>query len=204
MSIIEELRQQRSRLGLSQTQVAATMGTTQSALSRAERGGNPTQDFLQRYSDALQALASATDGAAKNSTDTTNTDTTNAADTTNVTAATDKTDNHRTNASTVEIATMKFIIGSIAQKYGLSEVYVYGSTARGDADADSDIDLLYRAESGNHLSMMRREALQHELEGAFNRAVSLTSLDSLQRNAQRSRASRRFYLHIQPDMIRVA
>jgi len=174
------------------------MGTTQSALSRAERGGNPTQDFLQRYSDALQALASATDGAAKNSTDTTN------ADTTNATAATDKTDNHRTNASMVEIATMKFIIGSIARKYGLSEVYVYGSTARGDADADSDIDLLYRAESGNHLSMMRREALQHELEGAFNRAVSLTSLDSLQRNAQRSRASRRFYLHIQPDMIRVA
>ena len=198
MSIIEELRQQRSRLGLSQTHVAATMGTTQSALSRAERGGNPTQDFLQRYSDALQALASATDGAAKNSTDTTNTDTTNA------TAATDKTDNHRTNASMVEIATMKFIIGSIVRKYGLSEVYVYGSTARGDADADSDIDLLYRAESGNHLSMMRREALQHELEGAFNRAVSLTSLDSLQRNAQRSRASRRFYLHIQPDMIRVA
>ena len=198
MSIIEELRQQRSRLGLSQTQVAVTMGTTQSALSRAERGGNPTQDFLQRYSDALQALASATDGAAKNSTDTTNTDTTNAADTT------DEADNHRTNASMVEIATMKFIIGSIARKYGLSEVYVYGSTARGDADADSDIDLLYRAESGNHLSMMRREALQHELEGAFNRAVSLTSLDSLQRNAQRSRASRRFYLHIQPDMIRVA
>ena len=173
------------------------MGTTQSALSRAERGGNPTQDFLQRYSDALQALASATDGAAKNSTDTTNADTTNA-------DTTDKTDNHRTNASMVEIATMKFIIGSIARKYGLSEVYVYGSTARGDADADSDIDLLYRAESGNHLSMMRREALQHELEGAFNRAVSLTSLDSLQRNAQRSRASRRFYLHIQPDMIRVA
>ena len=197
MSIIEELRQQRSRLGLSQTQVAVTMGTTQSALSRAERGGNPTQDFLQRYSDALQALASATDGAAKNSTDTTNADTTNA-------DTTDKTDNHRTNASMVEIATMKFIIGSIARKYGLSEVYVYGSTARGDADADSDIDLLYRAESGNHLSMMRREALQHELEGAFNRAVSLTSLDSLQRNAQRSRASRRFYLHIQPDMIRVA
>ena len=192
MSIIEELRQQRSRLGLSQTHVAATMGTTQSALSRAERGGNPTQDFLQRYSDALQALASATDGAAKNSTDTTNADTT------------DEADNHRTNASMVEIATMKFIIGSIARKYGLSEVYVYGSTARGDADADSDIDLLYRAESGNHLSMMRREALQHELEGAFNRAVSLTSLDSLQRNAQRSRASRRFYLHIQPDMIRVA
>jgi hypothetical protein len=32
----------------------------------------------------------------------------------------------------------------------------------------------------------------------------LTSLDALRRNAKISRASRRFYTHIQPDMIRVA
>ena len=55
-----------------------------------------------------------------------------------------------------------------------------------------------------HLNMMRREALQDELERAFGREVSLTSLDSLQRRAQTSRASRRFYEHIQPDMVRVA
>ena len=189
MRMIEELKQRRIQLKLSQNQVAATMGTTQSALSRAERGGNPTQDFLQRYDDALRSLADNSVGIG----DPSGNDSTSA-------------EAHSGDArnSAVEIATIRFIIGKIARKYGLSEVYVYGSTARGEADADSDIDLLYRSEAGSHLNMMRREALQRELEDAFRREVSLTSLDSLRHNAQRSRASRRFYQHIQPDMIRVA
>ncbi|MEF2560976.1 MAG: nucleotidyltransferase domain-containing protein, partial [Eggerthellaceae bacterium] len=82
--------------------------------------------------------------------------------------------------------------------------YVYGSVARGEATDDSDVDLLYRTEPGSPLNMMQRKALQAELERAFGREVSLTSLDSLQRRAQTSRASRRFYEHIQPDMVRVA
>lgn len=168
MSMIEELRRQRLELGLSQNQVAAMMDTTQSALSRAERGGNPTQDFLQRYDDALRSHAKKTDST-----------------------------------GIVGITTIKLIVGSIARQYGLSEVYVYGSVARGEANDDSDVDLLYRTEPGAHLNIMRREALQGELEHAFGRNVSLTSLDSLQRRARTSRASRRFYEHIRPDMVRV-
>ena len=167
--MIEELKQRRLELGLSQGQVAAMMGTTQSALSRAARGGNPTQDFMPRYDDALRSHAKETGSA-----------------------------------SVVEIVTIRLIVGSIARQYGLSEVYVYGSVARGEANDDSDVDLLYRTEPGAHLNMMRREALQDELERAFGREVSLTSLDSLQCRAQTSRASRRFYEHIQPDMVRVA
>lgn len=196
MSMIEELKQRRLQLKLSQDQVAATMGTTQSALSRAERGGNPTQDFLQRYDDALRSLSASgtggTGGPSGNGSKGSNG---------NMSVETRSEDARN---STVEIATIRFIIGKIAQKYGLSEVYVYGSAARGEADADSDIDLLYRSAAGSRLNMMRRESLQRELEDAFRREVSLTSLDSLQHNAQRSRASRRFYQHIQPDMIRVA
>lgn len=196
MSMIEELKQRRLQLKLSQDQVAATMGTTQSALSRAERGGNPTQDFLQRYDDALRSLsASGTGGTGDPSG--------NGSKGSNGNMSV-KTRSEDARNSTVEIATIRFIIGKIARKYGLSEVYVYGSTARGEADADSDIDLLYRSAAGSRLNMMRRESLQRELEDAFRREVSLTSLDSLQHNAQRSRASRRFYQHIQPDMIRVA
>lgn len=190
--MIEDLKQRRLQLKLSQNQVAATMHTTQSALSRAERCGNPTQDFLQRYDQALRSLANIGSGTAANGS------------TGNDGASVETRNGSARNNSTVEIATIRFIISSIAQQYGLSEVYVYGSTARGEADADSDIDLLYRSEAGSHLNMMRREALQHELEDAFGREVSLTSLDSLRRNAQRSRASRRFYRHIQPDMVRVA
>lgn len=196
MSMIEELKQRRLQLKLSQDQVAATMGTTQSALSRAERDGNPTQDFLQRYDDALRSLSASgtggTGGPSGNGSKGSNG---------NMSVETRSEDARN---STVEIATIRFTIGKIARKYGLSEVYVYGSAARGEADADSDIDLLYRSAAGSRLNMMRRESLQRELEDAFRREVSLTSLDSLQHNAQRSRASRRFYQHIQPDMIRVA
>ena len=196
MSMIEELKQQRLQLKLSQDQVAATMGTTQSALSRAERGGNPTQDFLQRYDDALRSLAASGTGGTGDPSG-------NGSKGSNGNMSVE-TRSEDARSSTVEIATIRFTIGKIARKYGLSEVYVYGSAARGEANADSDIDLLYRSAAGSRLNMMRREALQRELEDAFRREVSLTSLDSLQHNAQRSRASRRFYQHIQPDMIRVA
>lgn len=196
MSMIEELKQRRLQLKLSQDQVAATMGTTQSALSRAERGGNPTQDFLQRYDDALRSLSASGSGGTGDPSG-------NGSKGSNGNMSVETRSEDARN-STVEIATIRFIIGKIARKYGLSEVYVYGSTARGEADADSDIDLLYRSAAGSRLNMMRRESLQRELEDAFRREVSLTSLDSLQHNAQRSRASRRFYQHIQPDMIRVA
>lgn len=196
MRMIEELKQRRLQLKLSQDQVAATMGTTQSALSRAERGGNPTQDFLQRYDDALRSLSASGSGGTGDPSG-------NGSKGSNGNMSVETRSEDARN-STVEIATIRFIIGKIAQKYGLSEVYVYGSAARGEADADSDIDLLYRSAAGSRLNMMRRESLQRELEDAFRREVSLTSLDSLQHNAQRSRASRRFYQHIQPDMIRVA
>lgn len=196
MSMIEELKQRRLQLKLSQDQVAATMGTTQSALSRAERGGNPTQDFLQRYDDALRSLSASGSGGTGDPSG-------NGSKGSNGNMSVETRSEDARN-STVEIATIRFTIGQIARKYGLSEVYVYGSAARGEADADSDIDLLYRSAAGSRLNMMRREALQRELEDAFRREVSLTSLDSLQHNAQRSRASRRFYQHIQPDMIRVA
>lgn len=196
MSMIEELKQRRLQLKLSQDQVAATMGTTQSALSRAERGGNPTQDFLQRYDDALRSLSASGSGGTGDPSG-------NGSKGSNGNMSVETRSEDARN-STVEIATIRFTIGKIARKYGLSEVYVYGSAARGEADADSDIDLLYRSAAGSRLNMMRREALQRELEDAFRREVSLTSLDSLQHNAQRSRASRRFYQHIQPDMIRVA
>lgn len=196
MSMIEELKQRRLQLKLSQDQVAATMGTTQSALSRAERGGNPTQDFLQRYDDALRSLSASGSGGTGDPSG-------NGSKGSNGNMSVETRSEDARN-STVEIATIRFTIGKIARKYGLSEVYVYGSAARGEADADSDIDLLYRSAAGSRLNMMRRESLQRELEDAFRREVSLTSLDSLQHNAQRSRASRRFYQHIQPDMIRVA
>lgn len=166
MSMIEKLKAERVKHGLSQQDVAQVMGTTQSALSRAERDGNPTQDFLQRYANALQSFVES--------------------------------------VSLLEIATIRIIVGEIAKKHGLAEVYLYGSFARGDADTESDVDLLYVAEPGTRLGLMELAAVKDELEEALHREVSLTSLTALQRNARNSRASRRFYEHIQSDMVQVA
>ena len=51
---IADLVEARQRLGLSQTEVAARMGTSQSAVARLESGdGDVRLSSLQRYADAL-------------------------------------------------------------------------------------------------------------------------------------------------------
>lgn len=97
----------------------------------AEHVGNPTQDFLQRYDEALRKLMRSD--------------------------------------SVVDVTTVKFIIERIAREYGLAEVYLYGSVARGEADADSDVDLLYVTAQGVRLDMMRMARLKGDLERAFGR-----------------------------------
>lgn len=177
MKSITELREERKRLHVTQAAVARAMGTTQSALSRAERDGNPTQDFLQRYEQALEATASPLEQATITATGI---------------------------SEPLEIGTIRLVVSRLAKRYGIAEMYVYGSTARGEATADSDIDLLYRLESDAPHSLLAIAALRDELTNNFKHPVSLTSYDSLLRNAQRSRASRRFLDHITPDLIKVA
>ena len=52
--LLRELAEKREAMGLSQAEVAARMGTSQSALARLERGeGNPTLATIERYVYAL-------------------------------------------------------------------------------------------------------------------------------------------------------
>ncbi len=51
-AIAKELHRARTKAHLSQTQVAQRMGTTQSVVSRIERGGNVSVETLMRYANA--------------------------------------------------------------------------------------------------------------------------------------------------------
>jgi len=51
-SIAKELHKARTKSHLSQVQIAERMGTTQSVVSRIERGGNVSIDTLVRYATA--------------------------------------------------------------------------------------------------------------------------------------------------------
>ncbi|MBW3079664.1 XRE family transcriptional regulator [Bifidobacterium simiiventris] len=187
MKTIAELRSIRIHASISQLAVASAMGTTQSALSRAEREGNPTQDFLQRYERALATILNSTNATA-----------------TNAASDRDHPDSFDDSSSVLEIATIRFIVSKLIEKYGIADMYVFGSVARGDAQPDSDVDLLYRLRPDASHSLMTMQGLRDDLESALGRPASLTSYDSLLRSAQRSRASKRFLDHIAHDMVKVA
>ena len=71
-----------------------------------------------------------------------------------------------------EIRAMGPQLAELCRKYGIAELSVFGSVARGDAEPGSDVDLLYVRVPGNDLGMSYF-ALQEDLEKLFGRPVDL-------------------------------
>lgn len=79
-----------------------------------------------------------------------------------------------------EIRAMGSRLAELCQKFGIAELSVFGSTARGDSGPDSDVDLLYVRVPGNDLGMAYFD-LQEDLERLFGRSVDLVSKEGLHR-----------------------
>lgn len=79
-----------------------------------------------------------------------------------------------------EIRAMGLRLAELYEKYGIAELSVFGSVARGDARPDSDVDLLYVRVLGNDLGMLYF-ALQEDLEKPFGRRVDLVPKEGLHR-----------------------
>jgi uncharacterized protein len=69
-------------------------------------------------------------------------------------------------------------LAAICDRYGIAELKVFGSRARGDAAPDSDIDILYTLRPGRRLGW-EVEQLADELSGLFGHRVDLVSLRAL-------------------------
>ena len=69
-------------------------------------------------------------------------------------------------------------LADICDRYGIAELQVFGSQARGTARPDSDIDVLYTLRPGRRLGW-EIEQLADELTALFGRRVDLVSLRSL-------------------------
>jgi hypothetical protein len=61
----------------------------------------------------------------------------------------------------------------IASKYGARRVRVFGSVARGEADARSDVDFLVELETGR--SLLDLGGLQFELEALLGQPVDVVT-----------------------------
>jgi predicted nucleotidyltransferase len=68
-------------------------------------------------------------------------------------------------------------IMDLARKYGASDVRIFGSIARGDATADSDVDILVRLEPGR--SLLDQGGLLMDLRDLLGVKVDVIDEDAL-------------------------
>lgn len=85
-------------------------------------------------------------------------------------------------------------IKKIAEKHGISKVYVFGSTARGDANAQSDIDFLVEMQEG--VSLFGIGGFSYETEKLLGVHVDVVPLSTLSQVSDRE-----FVKNIQDDAI---
>lgn len=71
-------------------------------------------------------------------------------------------------------------LAEVCEQYGMAELSVFGSVARGEARPESDLDLLYVLAPGRHLGFSINR-LEDELSELFGRSVDLVSKAALHR-----------------------
>jgi len=70
-------------------------------------------------------------------------------------------------------------IRELCLRYHVKELSVFGSAARGDMRADSDIDVMVEFEPGARIGLLKFEALSEELEVLLARKVDLVTKHGL-------------------------
>ncbi|OUO91499.1 hypothetical protein B5F40_03435 [Gordonibacter sp. An230] len=83
----------------------------------------------------------------------------------------------------------------LVRKYHARDAYVFGSYARGDAEADSDLDVLI--EGGSSFAPTDIFAIAEELHLAFGKRVDVYELEKLDRGTA-------FYREVMKDRVLVA
>ena len=74
-------------------------------------------------------------------------------------------------SSIYTIKEIKSIIKPILNKYGINDIYLFGSYARGEAKDSSDIDIY--CDKGNIRTFIDQGLLEDELEKALNKKVDI-------------------------------
>jgi predicted nucleotidyltransferase len=73
----------------------------------------------------------------------------------------------------IDLEPLRPQIAALCAEYGIAELAVFGSVARGDDDSDSDVDLLYVVAPSTVMGFVRLSRLQEEFEELLGRPVDL-------------------------------
>ena len=66
-------------------------------------------------------------------------------------------------------------LAEVCRRYGVKELSLFGSAARGEMGPDSDIDIMVEFEPGVRIGLIRFESLVEELESLAERKVDLVT-----------------------------
>ena len=80
-------------------------------------------------------------------------------------------------AQTLQIKDIQNAVAELGKQYGTERIFLFGSFARGEAVADSDVDL--RIEKGRIRGLFALSGLHLDLEKRLGRKVDLLASDSL-------------------------
>ena len=85
--------------------------------------------------------------------------------------------NEDINKKVYTLKEIKRIIKPILNKYGINDIYLFGSYARGEAKSNSDIDIY--CDKGNIKTLIEQGELEEKLESALNKEVDIIFTTSI-------------------------
>ena len=97
----------------------------------------------------------------------------------------------------LSIDAIRLMILPVVQKFSIDKATLFGSYARGDARAESDVDLLIECNSINN--MKDYLSLQEGLKRAIGKNVDIVMTDALQ--SENTRAAKRLRENIERDKV---
>ena len=82
---------------------------------------------------------------------------------------------------------LKQRIAPVAEKYGLREVYLFGSYARNEATEQSDVDILIDRVGSNIRGMFEMGSLYEDLCACLGKNVDLVTTQTLEQSSTQQR-----------------
>lgn len=92
------------------------------------------------------------------------------------------------NKTIYTIQELSDLIIPIAKKYHLAAVYVFGSYARNEATAESDVDLLIDREDSTVSSLFDMGGLYNDCVTALNKEVDIITVQTLEQTSTKDRS----------------
>ncbi len=89
--------------------------------------------------------------------------------------------NGKMNSCVFTIKEIVSLVKPVAEKYGIKEIYLFGSYARGEADGDSDLDFLVFGGEDFKLTMVF--AFAEELRGVLKKNVDVFEISEINKGS---------------------